>query len=93
MPSKLRCRARTPTAGIRVQPGSNHRIVHLHELVLSMQAIDRHGRVVRDLMREQLFIPESISVNQPCTSSVWRKKHIAIVLDEFGGYQRRGDSG
>ncbi len=60
-------------------------IVHLHELVLSMQANDTDGRVVRDLMREALFIPESISVNKLLHQFRLRKKHIAIVLDEFGG--------
>ncbi len=60
-------------------------IIHLHELVLAMQEGDSDGRVVRDLMREALFVPESISVNKLLHQFRLRKKHIAIVLDEFGG--------
>lgn len=39
----------------------------------------------RELAREALFVPESISVNDLLREFRARRTHIAIVLDEFGG--------
>jgi len=40
---------------------------------------------VRDLAREALFVPESISVSNLLQQFRTRSTHMAIVLDEFGG--------
>ena len=41
--------------------------------------------MARDLMREAIFIPESARVNQLLQLFRRRRRHIAIVLDEYGG--------
>ncbi|MCE5209568.1 MAG: hemolysin family protein [Chloroflexi bacterium] len=60
-------------------------IVHLQDLVLREADNESDGRVARDVMREALFVPETISVNKLLHQFKVRKKHIAIVLDEYGG--------
>ena len=60
-------------------------IVHLPDLVRATQENDKTTSCVRDLMREALFVPETISVNKLLLQFRLRKKHLAIVLDEFGG--------
>ncbi|MEM5774025.1 MAG: hemolysin family protein, partial [Anaerolineaceae bacterium] len=60
-------------------------IVHLQDLVLQNARHGSNGRVARDVMREALFVPETISVNKLLHQFKVRKKHIAIVLDEYGG--------
>lgn len=60
-------------------------VIHLRDLVLSFQEGKQNGRVARDLMREALFVPETIAVDKLLYQFKLRKKHMAIVLDEFGG--------
>jgi CBS domain containing-hemolysin-like protein len=60
-------------------------IIHVRDLMMSYQDGEHNGRIARDLMRETLFIPETISVNKLLYQFKVRKKHMAIVLDEFGG--------
>jgi len=61
-------------------------ILHLRDL---MGAMHRNGsdpnRTARDLAREALFVPETISVNDLLHQFRTRRMHMAIVLDEFGG--------
>jgi len=40
---------------------------------------------VRSLVRDALFVPETISVNNLLYQFRARRQHIAIVLDEYGG--------
>jgi CBS domain containing-hemolysin-like protein len=60
-------------------------VVHLRDLVVATQKKESKGCVVRELMREALFVPETISVNKLLLQFRLRKKHLAIVLDEYGG--------
>jgi CBS domain containing-hemolysin-like protein len=60
-------------------------IVHLQDLVFRTSEDEPDERVARDMMREALFVPETISVNKLLHQFKIRKKHIAIVLDEYGG--------
>ena len=60
-------------------------IVHLQDLILQNAKHGSNGRVARNVMREALFVPETISVNKLLHQFKVRKKHIAIVLDEYGG--------
>lgn len=60
-------------------------IVHLQDLILRASENEPDGRVARDVMREALFVPETISVNTLLHQFKVRKKHIAIVMDEYGG--------
>jgi putative hemolysin len=41
--------------------------------------------VVRDIMREPLFVPDSKKISEILKDMKIRKTHMAIVLDEFGG--------
>ena len=59
-------------------------VVHLHDLVQALQA-GESGRPVREIKREALFVPETISVNDLLHQFRSHKAHMAIVLDEFGG--------
>jgi CBS domain containing-hemolysin-like protein len=59
-------------------------VVHLHDLVQALQA-GQNERPVREIKREALFVPETISVNDLLHQFRSHKAHMAIVLDEFGG--------
>jgi len=62
-------------------------MIHLNDLLryvwLSKEE-DEHT-TARDLMSEAIFVPETTSVNQLLKEFRNRHKHIAIVLDEYGG--------
>ena len=60
-------------------------IVHLRDLIKVFRNDGGSGLVARDLAREVLFVPETISVNNLMREFRARRSHIAIVLDEFGG--------
>ena len=59
-------------------------VVHLHDLVQALQA-GQNERPVREIKRDALFVPETISVNDLLHQFRAHKAHMAIVLDEFGG--------
>ena len=59
-------------------------VVHLHDLVQALQAGESQ-RLVCEIKREALFVPETISVNDLLHQFRSHKAHMAIVLDEFGG--------
>ncbi|MGD0006296.1 MAG: hemolysin family protein [Anaerolineaceae bacterium] len=59
-------------------------VVHLHDLVQALQAGESQ-RPVREIKRDALFVPETISVNDLLHQFRSHKSHMAIVLDEFGG--------
>jgi putative hemolysin len=60
-------------------------VVHLREVLIAMRDPDHHDRRARDLCREAIYVPESISVNRLLGEFRLRRQHIAIALDEFGG--------
>jgi CBS domain containing-hemolysin-like protein len=59
-------------------------IAHIKDLMRA-----RHGQgqaaSVRGLMREALFVPESLRVQDLLARFRARRQHLAIVLDEYGG--------
>jgi CBS domain containing-hemolysin-like protein len=58
-------------------------VVHLKDLV---EAIQSNGRATaRELMRETIFIPEAARVDTLLQIFRARHRHLAIVLDEYGG--------
>ncbi len=60
-------------------------ILHTKDLV---QIVHRQGaanKTARHVMREALFVPETIHVNKLLARFQARKQHIAILLDEYGG--------
>lgn len=60
-------------------------IIHLQDLMIAIQEGSLRERRARELAREALFVPESISVGQLLQHFRARRVHLAIVLDEFGG--------
>ncbi len=60
-------------------------IVHLRDLIYSIQNGISESKTARDLAREVLFVPETISVNNLLHHFRARRSHIAIVLDEYSG--------
>jgi len=60
-------------------------ILHIRDLLGATQDPSRKNSTARDLAREALFVPETISVNDLLLEFRARRQHIAIVLDEYGG--------
>ena len=59
-------------------------ILHTKDLVKAMLT-GPADVPVRDLVREAIFLPESIRVDDLLAQFRQRRQHIAILLDEFGG--------
>ncbi|HHS96575.1 MAG TPA: HlyC/CorC family transporter [Chloroflexi bacterium] len=59
-------------------------VVHLKDLVARMPEGDLDAPA-RSLMREALFLPETISVVDLLTAFRRARQHIAILVDEYGG--------
>jgi len=60
-------------------------VIHIRDILARMAGGESQGCCARDLAREALFVPETISVSQLLREFRARRMHIAIVLDEFGG--------
>ncbi len=65
-------------------------ILHVKDMLRSLYGANSTGvnlqaLSARKLMREALFIPETISVNALLRQFRANRQHIAIVLDEYGG--------
>lgn len=60
-------------------------VVHLREVLIAMRDPNRLNCTARDLCRDAIYVPESISVNKLLREFRLRRQHIAIALDEFGG--------
>jgi len=59
-------------------------ILHTKDLVKAIRT-NAHGATVRGLVREGIFVPESIPVDDLLTQFRQRRQHIAILMDEFAG--------
>jgi putative hemolysin len=61
-------------------------ILHLKDLLPALLEDEGlRNRPSREMAREALFVPESISVNDLLVHMRARHQHMAITLDEFGG--------
>jgi CBS domain containing-hemolysin-like protein len=60
-------------------------ILHVKDLVAAMRLPPDRQPTLRSLMREPLFVPDTIGVNDLLARFRQRKQHIAILLDEYGG--------
>lgn len=60
-------------------------IVHVKDLLKAMQSPDCQDCTARSLMREPLFVPETLPVSALLRRFRDNRQHSAIVLDEFGG--------
>jgi CBS domain containing-hemolysin-like protein len=60
-------------------------ILHVKDLVPAMRLPPDRQPMLRQLMREPLFVPDTIGVNDLLARFRQRKQHMAILLDEYGG--------
>ena len=60
-------------------------VVHIKDLLRAKQDPQRQNCKVRDLVREALFVPETVPVKAVLMEFRNRHQHIAIVIDEFSG--------
>jgi CBS domain containing-hemolysin-like protein len=60
-------------------------ILHVKDLVPGVRLPLDQQPTLRQLMREPLFVPDTIGVNTLLARFRQRKQHIAILLDEYGG--------
>jgi CBS domain containing-hemolysin-like protein len=60
-------------------------VVHLKDLVRTIHGEGNSSKNARDLMRDAIFIPETARLDDLLNRFRARKRHIAIVLDEYGG--------
>jgi len=60
-------------------------IVHLKDLIPVLRDNKDNTRSVRDLMRDAIFIPETARVSTLLHFFRMHRRHITIVLDEYGG--------
>ena len=60
-------------------------ILHIKDLIEVLRGEDKKNVRARDIMRDALFVPDTISVNELLHQFRTRRQHLAIVMDEFGG--------
>jgi putative hemolysin len=60
-------------------------ILYIRDLLTALYASDGKLKKAADIVREALFVPETISVNDLLVQFKNRRQHIAIVLDEYAG--------
>lgn len=59
-------------------------MVHIKD-VFTASTDDSHSRAIEDLIRDPLFVPESMGVLELLARMRSQRVHLAIVVDEFGG--------
>ncbi len=60
-------------------------VVHLKDLVRALHGESNSNKTAQDLMREAIFVPETAKLDDLLNRFRARKRHLAIVLDEYGG--------
>jgi CBS domain containing-hemolysin-like protein len=60
-------------------------IVHVKDILSMMQNPGCEQCTARELMREPIYVPETIAVSALLRQFRDNRQHIAIVMDEFGG--------
>jgi len=60
-------------------------VVHIKDLLRAQLDPERQNCKARSLVREALFVPETVHVRSVLQQFRDRHRHIAIVIDEFGG--------
>jgi putative hemolysin len=59
-------------------------LVHVKDMLRALSEA-RRDATARDLMREPLYAPESLPVDELLREMRARRRHTAVVLDEYGG--------
>ncbi len=60
-------------------------IIHIKEMLRAMQSGNCRGCTARSLVREAIFVPETLTVSALLQQFREHRQHIAIVMDEYGG--------
>ncbi len=60
-------------------------VIHMKDLLSRWLEDGLQSGVARDLVRETLYVPDSVRVNDLLVQFRERRQHIAIVMDEYGG--------
>ena len=60
-------------------------VVHIKDLLRANRDPEKRSCLARAIVREALFIPETVNVRSVLQMFRSRRQHIAIVMDEFGG--------
>lgn len=60
-------------------------IVHIKDLLRAERLAESTNCKIRELAREAYFVPESVPVRTVLQQFRAQRRHIAIVMDEFGG--------
>jgi CBS domain containing-hemolysin-like protein len=60
-------------------------VVHIKDLLRAQRDPSKQGCRARSIVREALFVPETVHVRSVLQLFRARRQHIAIVMDEFGG--------
>lgn len=60
-------------------------IVHIKDIMGAQQDPERKNCLVRSIVREVLFVPETMQVKSLLHEFRIHRQHISIVLDEYGG--------
>ncbi len=60
-------------------------ILHVKDLLHVMQEVDWQKLTARSLVREAIFVPETVPVGTLLRQFRHYRQHIAIVMDEYGG--------
>lgn len=58
--------------------------VHKHELLAKL-ADDRHDMLIKEIVRDILIVPHSISIPRLFEKLMEKREHIALAIDEYGG--------
>lgn len=62
-------------------------IIHTKDILLHMCKKDFYEIDLRDIMRKVMFVPESKKIDSLLKEFQENHVHIAIVVDEYGGFQ------
>lgn len=60
-------------------------ILHVKDIIRILSASDSVQSTARMVVREAIFVPETIPVNELLHQFRKNRQHIAIILDEYGG--------
>ncbi|UCG61528.1 MAG: HlyC/CorC family transporter [Candidatus Zixiibacteriota bacterium] len=63
----------------------DHIIGVLYTKDIIIHKLDPNLIIIKDLIRKSLFVPDSMPLSRLLETFQKKKKHLAIVLDEFGG--------
>jgi CBS domain containing-hemolysin-like protein len=83
----IQCVIKQPHTKIPIYEGDLDHVIglaHVKDLV-RVQHDQRRAATVRGVMREALFVPESLRLGGLLKEFRARRQHLAIVLDEYGG--------